>query len=419
MDLNQHLGAIVENLIGDITANVLSQVETVITNAVNARLSTYNFEPHIKEAASEAFEKKVNLYQIDNRKLEGRIAERITQTIDSIQANTTEKINQAVSNSIKNTNFDLAMQGAVGHIIADRMRDHVFPNNSIHASAINFENYTISGDLIQGGIVTQFSSSGIDDRASQVALTILDEATVVENNLLTRDLTVEGTVTVNGNLIINGSVPEDSKFYTDLVNNSTTTTLSRLDNTLFNNYSTTIFNKIREDGLDLNKITINGREVINDNSLSNSITESNLQKLGQLRELQVSGESLLAQTLYVSGKRVGVNTIEPSGALSVWDDEVEIVLVKRKKDTGSFGTPRNQSLILTSNNKDNIVLDPDGSARIDDLRMGDMRFSTSNEPPRHVSERGHVVFNNNPNPGGPMGWICLGSANWANFGIID
>jgi hypothetical protein len=97
----------------------------------------------------------------------------------------------------------------------------------------------------------------------------------------------------------------------------------------------------------------------------------------------------------------------------------EGLIVKRKKDTGSFGTPRNQSLILTSNNKDNIVLDPDGSTRIDDLRMGDMRFSTSNEPPRYVSERGHVVFNNNPNPGGPMGWICLGSANWANFGIID
>ena len=76
-------------------------------------------------------------------------------------------------------------------------------------------------------------------------------------------------------------------------------------------------------------------------------------------------------------------------------------------------------MVLTANGKDNIVLDIDGSARIDDLRIGTMRFTSSNMPPNYVGERGHVVWNNNPNPGGPMGWICLGAANWANFGIID
>jgi hypothetical protein len=40
-------------------------------------------------------------------------------------------------------------------------------------------------------------------------------------------------------------------------------------------------------------------------------------------------------------------------------------------------------------------------------------------PPNFVSDRGHIVFNANPNVGGPLGWVCLGAANWANFGIID
>jgi len=29
------------------------------------------------------------------------------------------------------------------------------------------------------------------------------------------------------------------------------------------------------------------------------------------------------------------------------------------------------------------------------------------------------VFNSNPSLGGPLGWVSLGDARWANFGIID
>jgi hypothetical protein len=146
---------------------------------------------------------------------------------------------------------------------------------------------------------------------------------------------------------------------------------------------------------------------------------SNLQTLGELKELRVSGESLLAQTLYVTPKRVGVNTIEPSAALSIWDDEIEIITKKKSKDIGLFGTPRHQKLVLTSNNKDNIILNEDGSVQINNLKIGAVMFSTSNNPPNYVSERCHIVWNTNPNLGGPLGWICLGGANWANFGIID
>jgi len=76
-------------------------------------------------------------------------------------------------------------------------------------------------------------------------------------------------------------------------------------------------------------------------------------------------------------------------------------------------------MILTANNKDNIILETDGSVRIDDLRIGSMRFTVGDKPPNYVSERGHVVWNTNPNLGGPLGWVCMGGANWANFGIID
>ena len=419
MDLNEHLAKIVEGLVADITANVVGQIDGAISNAINNRLNAYDYATHVQQAATAAFEKRVGEYTIDPRKLEGRIVEKINATIEQVQGTTGALIDQAIATQIAGTNFQQAITDSVSTIVADRLKEYSFPANSINADAIKVNDLKISGDAVSGGIITNFSSTGIDDRSTQVAVTILDNATVIENNLLTKDLTVEGSMTINGEFVVNGNVPADSAFYQQLVSTVTTSALNNLDHTLFNNYSTLIFDQIKRDGLDLTRITVEGTEVINKNSLGTAIINSNLQTLGMLKELQVSGESLLAQTLYVTPKRVGVNTIEPGAALSVWDDEVEISVAKRQKDTGSIGTPRQQKLILSANNKDNVILNIDGSTQIDDLRVGNMRFTAGSQAPNYVSERGHIVWNNNPNPGGPMGWICLGGANWGNFGIID
>lgn len=418
MDLNTHLGNIVEGLIADITANVLVKVDSIISGAINNRLANYDFAQHVQTAAAAAFEKRVAEYQINPKKLEDRITEKINATITEVQNNSSTLIVNAIESKLASSDFEELINKSLRPLIADRIRDHHFPKSSISADSINFEN-KISGDCIEGGIIQHFSSTGIDDRATQVALTILDQATVVENNLLTKDLQVEGTMTINGDFVVNGNVPAESPFYQGLVTDSVASTLSKLDTRFFSSYSEIIFNKIKTEGLDLNKITIDGTEIVAENRLGSKITESNLQKIGVLKELQVAGETLLSETFYVSNKRVGVNTIEPSSALSVWDDEVEIVFTKRQKDTGLIGTARQQKLLLSSNGQDNILLETDGSVRVNDLHIGSMKFTSAGGPPNYISSRGHVVWNNNPNPGGPMGWICLGGANWANFGIID
>ena len=92
---------------------------------------------------------------------------------------------------------------------------------------------------------------------------------------------------------------------------------------------------------------------------------------------------------------------------------------KEKSNVGRFGTPRGQDLIIGSNKHNNIVVRQDGTTQIDNLQIGSLKLGSSSTPPNYASTRGHIVFNENPNPGGPMGWVCLGAANWANFGIID
>lgn len=419
MDLNTHLAQIVEGLVADITANVLVRVDSAISAAINNRLAAYDYATHIQEAAHTAFERKIGEYTVDPKRLENRIVGKINETIEAAQEQTGHLVELKVQERLATVDFQRAITDSVSTLVSDRISEFVFPENSINPSALKLSDFKITGDNITGGIIANFSSTGIDDRATQVALTILDDTTVVENNLLTKDLTVQGTMTVNGDFVVNGSVPENTEFFRKLVAGAASSTLASLDHHLFNSYSTLIFNTIKQQGLDLDRITINGTEVVKSNSLGSGIVNSNLQKLGELKELTVAGESLLAQTLYVTPKRVGINTIEPSAALSVWDDEIEIVAKKKARDIGILGTVRQQKLILTSNGRDNIILSDDGSAQIDQLKVGGMQFTAASTPPNYVSERCHIVWNTNPNPGGPIGWICLGGANWANFGIID
>ena len=141
--------------------------------------------------------------------------------------------------------------------------------------------------------------------------------------------------------------------------------------------------------------------------------------MGVVRDLQTDGEALLSQTLYVSNRRVGVNTMDPNTALSVWDEEIEIGIGKQSQSIARIGTAREHTLILGSNKQDNITLTPDGVTAIPKLRLGNMLFGSSATPPHYDAPRGTVVFNEQPNLGGPLGWVSLGDARWANFGIID
>ena len=137
-----------------------------------------------------------------------------------------------------------------------------------------------------------------------------------------------------------------------------------------------------------------------------------------VKDLQTTGEALLSQTLYVGNRRVGVNTIEPAQALSVWDEEVEIGFSKRRRDVAWLGTPREQSLIMSANKHDNLVLNYDGSVSIQKLYLNNVELGTSDGTPKDSATKGAIRFNNNPVPGGPAGWISLGGGAWSRFGTL-
>ena len=76
-------------------------------------------------------------------------------------------------------------------------------------------------------------------------------------------------------------------------------------------------------------------------------------------------------------------------------------------------------MIVGSNGKNNLTLTPDGATTVNKINMGTMSFAVGDMPPSDNQPKGSIVFNSNPSLGGPLGWVSLGDARWANFGVID
>jgi hypothetical protein len=341
---------------------------------------------------------------------------------NAVLAEITKQAHDMITSTIKNevSKFDGLASQAMSDTFARNIKQFSFPDESIPLASIKFGTKTISGDKITGGIIKNFNSTGIQDGATECMITVLNDNTVVENTLLASGLRVVGTTRLEGPVHIFGEVDKNSDFYQTLINDTSGAVSAKLDDALFTGFSDKVFSRIQEQGIAVDKLALGDKPIIEKNTLTSTVMYSNLRTVGSLKELQVDGEFMVNNgSLYVGKKRVGINTIEPSGVLSVWDSEVEFEFSKCDANAGFIGLPRKQELVVGVNNQNNLRLMPDGSTRVKKLQIGAMSFESASTPPNYGATKGAVVFNSNPSEGGPMGWICLGGPKWANFGVID
>jgi hypothetical protein len=342
----------------------------------------------------------------------------ISDVIAKIKDQAEKQVVADINRYLAQIDFNQMIKDTVGDHLSKKLTEFTFPEASIPGPAIDLSTFVISGDSVKSGIIENFGSTGIQDSATECRITILDEATIVSNNLIVKDAEVKGSLTIDGDFILHGEIPPDSPFLEDVVSLAAGRVSLALNDTLFEKFSGIIFDKILENGIDLTKISIEGRSAIEGNTLGTFITESNIQKVGELRKLTVSGESQFANTVYVGNKRMGINTIEPAGALAVWDEECEIVVRKLQKDTPIIGSVRNQAVVLSSNNQSNLTLETDGTVSVKTIKVGQVQLSSAADRPSHIAKKGTVVFNENPEVGKPVGWVSLGNANWTQFGVV-
>lgn len=414
---DNQLDTVVKTLVDDIQAKLGDRIEKSIVVHVKNALAEYDFENKITLLASLKLDSKISSLDINSLGVESKMTEAADRVIEAISNNARKQILSDIARKIEAIDFHKSVTNAVAQQVEARMQSVIFPDNSIAFKALKFDEIAVTGNQIRGGIIQEFGSTGIDDRATDCRVTILDTHTVFENTLLAAASDIKGDLTVGGNLIISGTM-NDGPAFRNIVDTAADTVLAELDTEFFETYGNIVFDRIRTDGIDLNRITVDGEELIAGNRIGTKVTESNLQKVGVVRDLQTAGETFLSETVYISGKRVGVNNINPGHALSVWDQEVEVVAAKHSQNTAMFGTVRNQNLVLTSNGKDNLILDTAGGVTVEQLTVGRTTMTSDSKMPTDLQPRGTIVWNTEPAVGASIGWVSLGAAKWAGFGTI-
>jgi len=260
-------------------------------------------------------------------------------------------------------------------------------------------------------MLTKFSSTGIDDRATSCQLTVMDDVIVMENQLTTRELEVLGTITTQ-DLAVKGSININNRTWDLLADAVSEKTLAQVTNQWRDNLIDEIKTQIVKDGISFDSVKIGQEKLLDGSRLSSAVTESRLQSVGSLRGLTVTGEANIFNTVMVKNKRLGINTENPEMALSVWDEEVSVVVGKNKLKQAYIGTNRDQSLVIGVNRVPQIEIDADGTTTIKQLRVGVHRISHATQVPGWSGTRGDLVFNASPGPDRVFAWVCLGAHRW-------
>jgi len=261
---------------------------------------------------------------------------------------------------------------------------------SIVVDQLDLKDNSLSGDLIDGGIITNFASTGIKDIATEKQITVSD-----------------GRVEILKDLYIKGKIYSDKLEYVEAQ-------VPKL------NVKTAVM--------------IDNNEVLWKDTLGRSVKHSSLSTVGILDNLQVS------TTLFVEDNRVGINTNSPSAEFSVQSNGYEII-TRHTGETGyvgtlmhtpfSIGTDNTPRLTAKSNgdicihNKLGIgVNNPQQSLEVEgNIKFADRIFSSGEQEPTIGSwTTGSIVWSEKPALGLPVGWVCIKGGTpggWRPFGTIN
>ena len=183
------------------------RVETAVEHYLAAQLENYDYEKKLNWLASLKLDNKITNYQINPAAVEAKIKTVSETLVDNLVKQAKSQIITDIARKIDSIDFNQSVINAVAQQVEARLKEVIFPNNSISWQALKQDEIAISGDQVRGGIITRFGSTGIDDQSTACKVTILDDHTVVENNLVAASAAVKGALTVEGDLVLHGEIP--------------------------------------------------------------------------------------------------------------------------------------------------------------------------------------------------------------------
>ena len=278
----------------------------------------------------------------------------------------------------------------------------LLPISKLPNEAEPIQKNALSGDVIDGGTITNFTSTGIKDESNNTQIILKDDYVEVATNLH-----IKGTVKVENLEYIQAQVPKLN---------------------------------VQE------AVMVDYNEVLWKDKLGKSVKKSYLQEVGVLKNLQVRN------TFYVGDGRVGVNTTAPSADFSVNSGGYEILTTMQEANAfvgththvafaiGTDFTPRltcraNGDVVVGSETGKPVKLSvygqlgvgvkyPGEALEVDgNIKFAERTFAAGEKEPTDGRwDTGSIVWNEKPALNKPVGWVCLKGGkpgNWRPFGLIQ
>ena len=340
----------------------------------------------------------------------------------------------------------------------------------VPAPTVEILDRELSGNKINGGKITNFSSVGITDTAKNTVLTVSDDGITVQT--ITAD-NINKSIAINGDLTVNGEITAQrlhvDEISADVRNERTTPLEFKAENKTLGgkgliwtgvDYTKQFVYKHSPDRLwssediDIDRekcFRIDSLPVLNLTSLGDSVTQSNLQSVGTLESLNVDGSVTIDNFVYydANSQRLGVGTSEPNGMLSLKSLDHEFTVDETEDKQFKLGTYTTTGLKFITDDTPRITVSASGDISLknkvtvqgklgvnvnnfsDDaditsagpIRIQGKKFETGADAPSSGSyTQGDIIWNTNPIPTGYVGWICVRSGNpgeWKPFGQIQ
>jgi hypothetical protein len=180
---------------------------------------------------------------------------------------------------------------------------------------------------------------------------------------------------------------------------------------------------------DTKYFAINRVPVLSQSTLGDTVTESNLQKLGLLRELQVMGDAAVTRTLSTSKVSIGnfsVTDHELSGYedIKVTRNETTELAVGNNIVIGNVSN-KDRTVSVYGNLTVGVAVPDEGVALTvaGSVSFDNKKFTVGTAiPTEGTFNKGDIVWNTNPKATDYIGWVCVtpgAPGYWLPFGAIS
>ena len=329
---------------------------------------------------------------------------------------------------------------------------------------------SLSGNKINGGIITRFASVGIADEATKRVVVVNDQGLLVSSANID---TLQGATTVDGPLTVKGEI-RATKLHVDEVTadlrNERTAPLE------FKAENGNVYNKgllwsgagptkqlviqgnpdriWSSENIDLHHerdYRIANETVISRTSLGNGIVESNLRRVGTLESLAVAGNLNVDEFFRydANSQQLALGAEAPNGMLTLESWDHQFVIDPTEDRQWKLGTWTTSDLHLITDDSTRLTIAANGNITVkgktnfergvgigvknfaDDVdltvagavRFEGRKFQVSNGTPTSGTYRkGDIIWSDNPKPTGYIGWVCTREGTpgeWKHFGQIS